>query len=264
MTRAIAPPRVVNITDLRRGRRGRGRRGHDEQLGVVDGVGTEGQVPRWLGHVQPDAGLEPLAVVVNQRDERDGGFADVRRPPDPPRLRHRRGAQKPHEVGPTGLTRGLFPPLTMMGRMDRVYLDMCSLKRPFDDQRDSRVREEAAAVAAIIARAEAGEIALVRSAAHLVENDANPREDRRLAAALWIDGAAFDVVLDATVEARARELVTLAFSPLDALHLAFAERAGARWFVTCDDKLLKLAGRHGHALQILVVPPPALAWRNTP
>ena len=43
--------------------------------------------------------------------------------------------------------------------MERVYLDMCSLKRPFDDQRQPRVREEAAAVAAIIARAEAGEIA---------------------------------------------------------------------------------------------------------
>ena len=81
-------------------------------------------------------------------------------------------------------------------------------------------------VAAIVARAEAGEIALVRSPAHLVENDANPREDRRLAAALWIDGAAVDVPLDADVEARAAELVALGFGPLDALHLAFAERAG--------------------------------------
>ncbi len=59
--------------------------------------------------------------------------------------------------------------------MDRVYLDMCSLKRPFDDQRASRVREEATAVAAIISQAEGGQIALVRSPAHLVENDANPR-----------------------------------------------------------------------------------------
>ena len=146
--------------------------------------------------------------------------------------------------------------------MDRVYLDICSLKRPFDDQRQPRVREEAISVAAIVARAEAGEIALVRSPAHLVENDANPREDCRLAAALWIDGAAVDVPLDADVEARAAELVALGFGPLDALHLAFAERAGARWFVTCDDKLLTLAGRLGDALRTLVVAPPALAWRS--
>jgi hypothetical protein len=91
--------------------------------------------------------------------------------------------------------------------MERVYLDICSLKRPFDDQRQPRVRDEAMAVAAIVARAEAGEIALVRSPAHLVENDANPREDRGLAAALWIEGAAVDVPLDADVEARTGELV---------------------------------------------------------
>jgi len=47
----------------------------------------------------------------------------------------------------------------------------------------------------------------VRSAAHLIENDANTREDRRLAAALWINSAAVDVSLDAEVETRAGELV---------------------------------------------------------
>jgi len=46
------------------------------------------------------------------------------------------------------------------------------------------------------------------------------------------------------------------------LHLAFAERAEARWFVTCDDELLKLAGRLGDALRTLVVAPPELAWRS--
>src|SRR5437016_14188919 len=139
--------------------------------------------------------------------------------------------------------------------MDRVYLDMCSLKRSFDDQGQPRVREEATAVAAIVARAEAGDIALVRSPAHLVENDANPREDRRLAAALWIDGAAVDVPLDAEVELRAAALNALGFPPLDALHVACAERAEARWFVTCDDRLLGLAARLGDTLRTVVDAP---------
>ena len=146
--------------------------------------------------------------------------------------------------------------------MERVYLDMCSLKRPFDDQRHSRVREEATAVAAIVARAEAGEIALVRSPAHLVENDANPREDRRLATALWIDGAAIDVSLDPEIEVRAGTLNALGFHPLDALHVACAERAEARWFVTCDASLLRLAERLSNALHTLVVAPRALAERS--
>lgn len=148
--------------------------------------------------------------------------------------------------------------------MDLVYLDMCSLKRPFDDQRQPRVRTEASAVAAIIARAEAGEIALVRSPAHLVENDANPREDRRLATALWIDGAAVDVGLDAETESRAGYLVELGFAPLDALHLAFAERSGARWLVTCDDGLIKLARRLSDALRTTVTLPPDVAWGQQP
>jgi predicted nucleic acid-binding protein len=143
--------------------------------------------------------------------------------------------------------------------VERIYLDMCSLKRPFDDQRHPRIREEATAVAAIVARAEAGDIVPVRSPAHLVENDANPREDRRLAAALWIDGAAVDVPLDAAVEVRAGELVAAGFRPLDALHVAFAERAPARWFVTCDDELLRVAGQLGGALRTLVVAPRAVA-----
>jgi hypothetical protein len=96
-----------------------------------------------------------------------------------------------------------------MKNVDRVYLDMCSLKGPFDDQRQARVRAEAAAVAAILAQAEADEIVLVRSPAHLVENEANPREDHRLATALWIDGAALEVGLDSDVEARAGELFGL-------------------------------------------------------
>jgi predicted nucleic acid-binding protein len=148
--------------------------------------------------------------------------------------------------------------------MERVYLDMCSLKRPFDDQRQPRVRDEATAVAAIVARAEAGEIALVRSPAHLVENDANPREDRRIAAALWINGAAVDVPLDAGVEVRAREIAALGFRPLDALHLACAERAEARWFVTCDDELVKRARRLEAALRVRVVEPPTLAQQRQP
>ncbi len=148
--------------------------------------------------------------------------------------------------------------------MDRVYLDLCALKRPFDDQRQPRVRTEAAAIASIMADAEAGKLSLVRSPAHLVENDANPREDRRLAAALWIDGAAVDVALDEEVESRAAMLAELGFTPLDALHVAFAERAQTRWFVTCDDRLVKLAARLGGTLHTTIVLPPAVAWEQPP
>lgn len=146
--------------------------------------------------------------------------------------------------------------------MDLLYLDLCCLKRPFDDQRQARVREEAAAVASLVSRAENGELDLVRSPAHLVENDANPREDRRLAAALWIEGASVEIESSPEIESRARRLCDLGFTPLDALHLAFAEGAKATGFLTCDDRLLKLSERH--ELQVAVMNPTAATTKRDP
>jgi hypothetical protein len=94
--------------------------------------------------------------------------------------------------------------------VDRIYVDLCCLKRPFDDQRQERVRREAEAVGAIVEMAEHGRAAVIRSPA-LVENDANPREDRRLAAALWINGAHVEVPHDENATQRARELHALGF-----------------------------------------------------
>jgi predicted nucleic acid-binding protein len=132
---------------------------------------------------------------------------------------------------------------------------MCCLKRPFDDQRAERVRREALAVASLIERAQRGELELVRSPAHRLENEANPREDRRMAAAVWLDGASVEVPLSPEAEARARALVAQGFPTLDALHVALAEAAGARWLATCDDHLLPLARRHSTTLRVEVVDP---------
>ncbi len=141
----------------------------------------------------------------------------------------------------------------------RLYLDLCCLKRPFDDQRQERVRREAEAVASLIERMERGEIELVRSPALRLENDRNPREDRRLAAAPWLDGAAVEVPLSNAVEARARELVDLGFPTLDALHVAFAEAANAQWLMTCDDHLVRLGERHRDRLAVAVANPATTA-----
>jgi hypothetical protein len=47
-----------------------------------------------------------------------------------------------------------------------VYLDICAVKRPFDDARSERIRREAEAVARIFEEAENGRIQLVVSPAH--------------------------------------------------------------------------------------------------
>ena len=63
------------------------------------------------------------------------------------------------------------------------------------------------------------------------------------------------MVATTAASARARELVAWAFGPLDALHLAFAEQADARWFVTTDDRPLRRAGAERDRLHVEVLKP---------
>jgi len=138
---------------------------------------------------------------------------------------------------------------------DVLYLDISCFKRPFDDATQQRVRREAEAVATVLDAAQRGRIRLVRSPAHDLENERNPREDWRLATRLWLGAAALRVSSSNATADRARELVALGFSALDALHLAFAEHADARWFATTDDRLLKRAHAHRERLRVHVLGP---------
>ena len=126
------------------------------------------------------------------------------------------------------------------------------------------MRREAVAVAGLIERAERGEIQLVRSPALYLENDQNPREDRRLAAALWLNGATVEVALSDAIFERARELATLGFGVFDALHAAFAEAGHARWLATCDDRFLRLGKEHAARLSIAVVNPCDIPQEDRP
>ena len=136
-----------------------------------------------------------------------------------------------------------------------VYLDICTLKRPFDDGRSERIRREAEAVARIFEGVEKGSVHLVVSPAHHFENDRNPREDRRLATTLWLEKAERSVGSSADTDERARLLTSFGFGPLDALHLAFAEAWQARWFVTTDAGLLRKANERRDQLRVEVVRP---------
>lgn len=136
-----------------------------------------------------------------------------------------------------------------------LYLDICALKRPFDDSRSERIRREADAVARIFEKVENGTVQLVVSPAHRFENDRNPREDRRLATNLWLQMASRSVDASADTDERARLLTGFGFGPLDALHLALAEKAEARWFVTTDDRLLRRAFERRDQMRVEVVRP---------
>lgn len=125
----------------------------------------------------------------------------------------------------------------------KIYLDTCSLQRPLDTKSQPRILLEAEAVLTILELCGRGDVDLIASEVLLYETHKIPTPPRKEYALELLAKATLFVGIDEMVEERARELRDLGIHPLDALHLAAAERARADFFCTCDDRLLKKAKR---------------------
>ena len=60
-----------------------------------------------------------------------------------------------------------------------VYLDNSALNRPFDDQKQPRIWLETLALSLVLQMTEAGEIDLIKSPIHVLENNQSPFIVRR-------------------------------------------------------------------------------------
>jgi predicted nucleic acid-binding protein len=125
----------------------------------------------------------------------------------------------------------------------QVYLDVCALCRPFDDQQQMRIRLETAAVELIIANIRPVEFELIISPVHEAEIEAitDAEEGQQLKLLLEQLGTRLNFDL-AAARQRAEQLTQQGLGAADAAHLAFAEQAGAD-FVTVDDRLLRQCHR---------------------
>ena len=123
----------------------------------------------------------------------------------------------------------------------KIYLDNCSLQRPLDDRSQIRIMLEAEAVLAIISLCESGQLEMVSSEALLFEINRTSNASRKEIALGMLDVAKALIAIDQEIKTRAAELLNHGVQPLDALHLASAEKAQVDFFCTCDDKLLRKA-----------------------
>jgi hypothetical protein len=160
--------------------------------------------------------------------------------------RHTCGMSPRPQVSSPSLPRSVWYAREML-----IYLDMCCLKRPFDDQSQPRIRLESEAVLALLS-AESEAIRFARSPALWLENTRNPLPVRAARLARWLEpvDAAGD---SAALEQRTRLLMQMGFGNFDALHVASAEATAADVFSTCDDRLLKAAMNVRDALRVRVV-----------
>lgn len=135
-----------------------------------------------------------------------------------------------------------------------IYLDVCCLNRPFDDQSQSRVRVEAEAVLSILKMAEDSEFEILGSDIIDDELSQNPDREKRGKVEL-LRPSAPHVTLTKAIEQRAVALQQWGIAPLDALHLASAESAVADYFLTTDDDLLRKTSRRQSELKVKVENP---------
>jgi hypothetical protein len=141
----------------------------------------------------------------------------------------------------------------------RVYLDLCALKRPYDQPTQDRVILEGLAVAAIFKAYENLRLELISSTVLELENSKNPQADRRTEVADVLSRIRTTISCGEEILQRGRDLATLGFRPLDSLHIACAEGGSCQYFVTCDDQLQAVASRSEGRLGVKVVGPLPLA-----
>jgi len=127
---------------------------------------------------------------------------------------------------------------------------MCSIKRPFDDQSQNRIWIETQSVIRILDAFHTAEIKVCNSEALVFENSLNPNPIRkkRVASLLSRFGTPFKGSL--SIYQRAEIIHRKGIDDIDALHLAFAEKMNAVYFITCDDHILSLAGRCGLLVKV--------------
>ena len=121
----------------------------------------------------------------------------------------------------------------------KVYLDNCCFNRPYDDQSHLRIRLEAEAKLSIQEEIRNGVFELAWSYILDYENGKNPFRERREQISRWKMYAVDDIVENEEVLHIAGTLLEKGIKKIDSLHIACALQAGAEYFLTTDDGLLK-------------------------
>ncbi len=134
-----------------------------------------------------------------------------------------------------------------------IYLDVCTLCRPFDDQNMMRIRLETDSYHLIMQAIQSGVYNMVYSPVHDIEISAiqDILERVELLEITHQQGEACGGDFQA-IRKRADELVANGMGIADAAHVAFAE-SNADYFLSCDDRLIKQCHRQG--VDVVVMTP---------
>ena len=140
----------------------------------------------------------------------------------------------------------------------KIYMDVCCLNRPFDDQNQDRIHLEAESVLSILSFVEKGKWHLLNSDAILYEINKIPDTERKIEVRLVISLAKEYIRLNKKIFERAEQIQKIGVKSFDALHVACAEAGKADIFLTTDDQLLKKLRQHSDKIKVKAANP--LEW----
>ncbi len=145
-----------------------------------------------------------------------------------------------------------------MPKILRIYLDVCCLNRPFDDQTQDRIRLETEAIIMILKYSRRGRYKIIGSNIIQLEIEKTPDIMRRsLLKSLSVHISPV-IHADTNVKKRAMELESFGFKAFDSFHVACAEKGNADVLLTTDDKIFRLAVKNEDKLKVSVYNP--LIW----
>lgn len=125
----------------------------------------------------------------------------------------------------------------------KIYMDNCCYNRPYDDQTYIRIHLETEAKLHIQDLVKRGEIELVTSYMLEYENGKNRFSHKKQAIADFMNAnESYYVGINKETETKtiAGHIMETGIKSADALHVACAVLAGSDYFITTDDRLLKL------------------------
>jgi len=123
----------------------------------------------------------------------------------------------------------------------KIYLDNCCFNRPFDDQKQLRIKLETEAKLKIQEDIRFGSHQLVWSYMLDYENSMNPFRERREQITEWRAYSQADIEENEEIVDIATRISQHGIRKMDALHIACAITAAADYFLTTDDGILKKA-----------------------
>ena len=141
-----------------------------------------------------------------------------------------------------------------MPQLTKVYLDTCSLFRPWDDRRQLKIAMEAEAIQAVTGLFEAGQIELLSSQVLRYEISLNPDIERRAYGEALLAKAAIDIKMNDEIDLHAKDLERLGIKTIDALHLSSSIYGKSDFFCSSDLRFLKRARQAKTYLTKVVTP----------